>query len=552
MRSRHSAHAKYSQRSVRQTLTFGLFAVVGLWSTASIAETDTAAVELYALDGSVVVKGKLLEVSHGSYVVQTALGTLRIGLDEAQCIGTACPMLDRFDADFSIASSSPELNSVMSAILARYADALDADYRISEIDERSSEVSIIESGTSERLANIHLGVLGAQEERRGLRDDPSTNDSKPNSAGGEGLSVFAEPNKSVPDGQDDLLTLGMEGVAVIAHPDNPIAMLTRTELAQVFACDETDFLEARGMPGPVRVYSRMASSDTHQTFKATVLEPLNQRLCDQVVQLPSDADIAAAVARDVNAIGAINLRYPHRAKPLAIAECGLVHQPYLFGAKTEEYPLTRRILLDAPLLADSSAAAQTFIDFTLGDSGQRHLEKVGLVGLNPMSTSAYASRYRVSRIEAAATAVQNTETFGRLLVALEDAIRLSVTFRFSKGRASVDGQTGLDNRAQRDLTRLADYLKTTAPDGTEVLLFGFADAAGDYDSNLALSLERARSVAGKLEALGVKPAFVAGFGEEGPVACNSDADGRAKNRRVEVWLRLPAAFEDQRMINITM
>ncbi|MEL6964629.1 MAG: phosphate ABC transporter substrate-binding/OmpA family protein [Pseudomonadota bacterium] len=536
---------------MRDAVAIGLLAIIGLWSTSLKAELSAAPVELYALDGSVVVKGALLEVSHGSYVVQTALGTLRIGLDEAQCVGTACPLLDRFDADFSIASSTPDLNEAMSGILARYADALEADYRISEIDALSSEVSIIESGTSERLASVRIGVRGS-DEGTVSQDDAQSDGSGQNGARGEGLSVFAESNEIARAGYDDLLTLGLEGVAIITHPDSPLAMLSRTELAEVFACKETASLEVKSLAGPLRVYSRTASSDTYQAFKATVLDPLNLGLCDQVIQLPSDSDIAAAVARDVNAIGAINLRHQHEAKPLAIAECGLVHQPYLFGAKTEEYPLTRRILLDAPLLTDSSAAAQTFIDFTLGDIGQRHLETVGLIGLDPMSTSAYASRYRVSRIEAAAGAVQNTEIFGRLLVALEDAVRLSVTFRFSTGGASVDGQTGLDNRAQRDLIRLADYLRTTAPDGTEVLLFGFADAAGDYDGNLSLSLQRARSVADKLESLGVKPSFVAGFGEEGPVACNSDANGRAKNRRVEVWLRLPDASNDQRMINITM
>ncbi len=552
MLSCQSAHTARSHKLARFGGSLALLTVLGLWPATATTELRPATVELYALDGSAVVKGDLLEVSHGSYVVQTALGTLRIGLDEAQCVGAACPLLDRFDADFVIGSSTQELKSTMSALLARYADSLEADYRVSGIEGASSDVAIVDSGTSERLANIRLSLVESGEAT------PPSSDDLPGAAAGAtggqdgGLSVFAEPYKLASVGRGDLLTLGSDGVAVIAHPDSPIAALSRDELARLFACDETGLRRADRFIGPIRVYSRLASSDTYKAFKATVLDPLNVRLCDRVIQLPSDADIAAAVSSDINAIGIINLRHPNRAKPLAIAECGLVHQPYVFGAKTEEYPLTQRILLNAPPLADSSAAAQTFIDFALGDIGQRQLEKAGLIGLNPMSTSAYASRYRVSRIEAAAGTIQDTEIFGRFLVALEDAVRLSVTFRFDTGGLSIDGRNGLDNRAQRDLTRLVDYLRTEAPDGAEVMIFGFADATGDYQSNLSLSLERARSVADKLASLGVVPAVVTGFGEEGPVACNSDAIGRAKNRRVEVWLSLSDVPKDERMIRITM
>lgn len=532
-----SAHTVRSHKLGRLGASLGLLTVLGLWTATAKAELRPTTVELYALDGSAVIRGDLVEVNHGSYVVQTALGTLRIGLDEAQCVGVACPLLDRFDADFVIASSTPELQSTMSALLARYADSLEADYRVSGVEGASSDVAIVDSGTSERLADIRLAPLEA---------------GKAEAASDGGLSVFAESRVSAGIGRDDLLTFGLDGVAVITHPENPLAALSRDELARLFSCDETGLQRDDGFVGPIRLYTPPTSADTYEAFKATVLDPLDARLCDRVSQLQSDAEIAAAVSNDVNAIGIVSLRHPQKAKPLAIAECGLAHQPYLFGAKTEEYPLTRRILLNAPPLAESSAAAQTFIDFALGDIGQWQLEKAGLIGLNPMSTSAYASRYRASRIEAAAGTMQNVEIFGRFLVALEDAVRLSVTFRFETGGLSIDGQNGLDNRAQRDLIRLVDYLRTEAPDGAEVLLFGFADATGDYQSNLSLSLERAQSVADKLVSLGVEPAIVAGFGEESPVACNSDAIGRAKNRRVEVWLRLPDAPRDGRMIRITM
>jgi flagellar motor protein MotB len=62
---------------------------------------------------------------------------------------------------------------------------------------------------------------------------------------------------------------------------------------------------------------------------------------------------------------------------------------------------------------------------------------------------------------------------------------------------------------------------------------------GAFHSNLELSLARAASVARELTAgdPNLTPrVFAAGYGAERPVASNADADGRARNRRVELRL----------------
>jgi chemotaxis protein MotB len=62
---------------------------------------------------------------------------------------------------------------------------------------------------------------------------------------------------------------------------------------------------------------------------------------------------------------------------------------------------------------------------------------------------------------------------------------------------------------------------------------------GAFSSNLDLSLARASRVAHELaagdEALAAR-IFASGYGELRPVAANDDAEGRARNRRVEVRL----------------
>jgi len=80
------------------------------------------------------------------------------------------------------------------------------------------------------------------------------------------------------------------------------------------------------------------------------------------------------------------------------------------------------------------------------------------------------------------------------------------------------------------------------PQGTRVSIVGYADDIGNFDSNLRLSERRAQAVA-------VQIASVAGsrlnnvefetraYSELSPLVCNSDANNRAINRRVEVWVR---------------
>lgn len=72
---------------------------------------------------------------------------------------------------------------------------------------------------------------------------------------------------------------------------------------------------------------------------------------------------------------------------------------------------------------------------------------------------------------------------------------------------------------------------------TEVVLIGFADSQGATATNLALSVERARSVGEYLRGNGVTQIEALGLGEVMPVGDNSLESGRTANRRVEVWLR---------------
>jgi outer membrane protein OmpA-like peptidoglycan-associated protein len=71
-----------------------------------------------------------------------------------------------------------------------------------------------------------------------------------------------------------------------------------------------------------------------------------------------------------------------------------------------------------------------------------------------------------------------------------------------------------------------------------VRIEGFTDSTGSAERNKVLSAERARSVHDYLVAEKIDPSRLthAGYGPDNPAADNSTADGRTKNRRVELTL----------------
>lgn len=77
--------------------------------------------------------------------------------------------------------------------------------------------------------------------------------------------------------------------------------------------------------------------------------------------------------------------------------------------------------------------------------------------------------------------------------------------------------------------------------GMHVRIVGHTDSTGSDTVNNPLSRERAESVKDFLTDRGVPASRVetAGRGEREPVASNETAEGRAKNRRVEIFLREP-------------
>lgn len=101
------------------------------------------------------------------------------------------------------------------------------------------------------------------------------------------------------------------------------------------------------------------------------------------------------------------------------------------------------------------------------------------------------------------------------------------------GNAFGSGSANLTAQAQASLRALAATLRGGS---AGVAIEGHTDSQGADAANLALSRQRAEAVRRVLEDAGLPGARLKamGKGETAPVADNASADGRARNRRVEI------------------
>jgi outer membrane protein OmpA-like peptidoglycan-associated protein len=107
------------------------------------------------------------------------------------------------------------------------------------------------------------------------------------------------------------------------------------------------------------------------------------------------------------------------------------------------------------------------------------------------------------------------------------------------------GQYILDDAAKADLDKLAALALST--DGYMIEVAGFASKTGTQSANQQLSEDRAAAVANYLRNQGNIPLrrilAPAGFGATHPDATNSDPQGRALDRRVDVTLMVNKGFQ---------
>ncbi|WP_205761563.1 OmpA family protein [Longimicrobium terrae] len=120
-----------------------------------------------------------------------------------------------------------------------------------------------------------------------------------------------------------------------------------------------------------------------------------------------------------------------------------------------------------------------------------------------------------------------------------------IAVTFESGILFATNSDVIQSAGQSNLRQLAASLQRYP--GTEVLIVGHTDADGSDDYNMGLSLRRASAARNYLVGQGISSSVirVEGRGESEPVADNTTAAGKSRNRRVEVAIFASEEYRQQ-------
>lgn len=324
--------------------------------------------------------------------------------------------------------------------------------------------------------------------------------------------------------------IALDGVEFFVNRENPAAVMKLCDVARVFGGKIKNWSElVPGFSAPTDVHTGDSRSGTFETITENLLEACGETMRKDRTPHNSQAEILSFVANSRGGIGySAKTLAASTVRPLRLTDqCGIETDATPFNIKAEDYPLSRRLYLFMPHSYPENARA--FLDYVVAsDAAQQALK-----GTEATDQSIEEATGSDSRLELGRGLPENKDpAAGQLSADTARARRLSISYRFASNNAT------LDTKAEQDVLRLVTYLRGNRISGT-VLLAGFADADGSKAANVALSLGRADAVKqaiAKLDSTLAAPMLARGYGSVLPVACNGAELGKAKNRRVEVWL----------------
>lgn len=522
-------------------LAGAILSTLGALTGSSAVAQQTLPVQLEARDGSMSVTGNLIGIEDGIYIIDTAdLGRLRIKADNVNCIGAVCPDRSDFGPEFGIYGSRTVGTTLIPNLLQGYAKSVGASYEMALTDDAAERIVRLINNDGTVRAEIDLQTRGSGSAFPALADGVAAIGVADRRMKDSDVEKIA--SAGIPDLRDTAneTVLGVDGIVMITHPNNPVRNLSALDIARIWSGEVTNWIEFGGGDYPITVNSFSESSGDRAVMMDALVRPNNRDETAEVTRWSAYQDMVNAVKADRGGIGFVG-RWLARTNDVNLLdireECGLLSPPTDFRMKIEGYALSRR-LYAYTTPGQIHPEAQAFLDWTLTNEAQayikesnfvdRELERMRLedMGMMLVHTAAVEPDFDGAQ-------------YSNMMQELRGADRLSVSFRFNTG-SSV-----LDVESIRNVRELADRMEDGEFDGLEVLLVGFADSIGERTRNTALAQARADAVRdiltetlapGTGERLGLLPLS---YGELLPLSCNDGDVGRARNRRVEVWLRLP-------------
>ncbi len=507
------------------SVVFG--AALSVMATAAVA----ADITLRSNDGAFSLSGELVDFDGSAYVLKSVFGQVRIEAASVVCSGADCPDVSAFIKDFLVAGTYAVGKTLLPMLLEDFAKG----EGLRSVPEGATGVALQDSA-GEVAALVTLANGDTSDGFAALADGTALLAISSRQASGPEVSAISDAGFGDITSAGQQTVLAMDGLVILVSHDNPVNSLTIQQVGDIFSGKVTNWNEVGGPDAAINVYRQNVAASDSEFFRTEVLAQTGGGFTQAASIISSNGDISESVTGDTFGIGFSSFANKGSAKAVLLqGSCGILSAPTNFSIKTEEYPLSRRLLVYVPdrVLPEVAGGLIAYMD---SDAAQLPVEQAGYVSLNVALKSVNDQGLRFANAILSDNGEIDLADLKRMARQLVDAERLSTTFRF------IEGSSTLDARAERDVKRLLDWLAGQNLTNKQILLVGFTDNNGKSNVNMALAEQRAQQVldemaaiapAGMLEEFTVK---IVGLGETSPMACSAAPRGRFVNRRVEVWL----------------
>lgn len=177
--------------------------------------------------------------------------------------------------------------------------------------------------------------------------------------------------------------IGLDGIAVVANPENPINELTIAQLKDIFTGKKTNWKDFGGQDSQIGIYSRESSSGTYQFFQEHVLSKENYAAAARL--MPATSAIIEGCASEKSGIGYVGLGYAIEAgskiKIIAVKtdDTSPAVMPTAATVKDKTYAIARGLYLYTK--TSSKEAVKNFVSFCLSPAGQKILTETGYIAI---------------------------------------------------------------------------------------------------------------------------------------------------------------------------
>jgi len=489
-------------------LKWCVFSALVVWASVGHAENKT--VTLTSESGQLVLQGEILDFDGRNLSINSEYGAVVLDSTKLVCTGDACPNTMQKSETYRIIAPKSVADVLLPALIENFALRRARD--ITQTNDGAVRVMTLRTKADPDRALIFM--LDTRDDDTGF--DPLADAQADMMIGFRALNADEKAKVETQNpaglGQARSFALALDAMLPVVAPPNIMKSVPLENVLQ--SIQETD-------PNTV----------LHPKTSAYLVSNGYRILTEQI-----STDISNDLYADSLKLGVVPFSDLGGLQVLDVTgTCGAMPQMSRRTIKAGDYPLTVPIYAHLAPFHHGPQVSE-FLEYLASPAAQMVIQRAGFVDqmLEEIPIAAQGDRIAYAVATADAGSFEHVQA---MLKDLQNAYRLTMTFRFDAGGAD------LDEQSKSQIERLKGLIKSGRFKGRTLYFVGFSDQEGDYTANLALSQNRAatvlQSVLAGLDGTDIDIAAMKsmGYGPVLPMACETTDIGKQINRRVEIWAR---------------